>query len=141
MKQDIKIEIISSLLVFLFTYTACSKLMNYRFFAYQLSRAPMLGNSATTIAWLLPLTELITVVLLIVKGTRLYGLIVSFFMLFIFTVYISVMLLSGSPLSCSCGGVLKQLSWKQHLLFNGGCIVINGWGIWVAAKPIVRPAI
>jgi putative oxidoreductase len=36
----------------------------------------------------------------------------------LFTFYILYMLLFEKHLPCSCGGVLKEMTWKQHLVFN-----------------------
>lgn len=118
MKQNILIEIVCFLLILLFVYAAFSKLFSYPEFKNQLSRSPLIKEWAARIALILPLTELITATMLIVNITRRAGLIVSFIILIIFTAYIIYMLLFEKHLPCSCGGVLKQMTWKQHLVFN-----------------------
>jgi hypothetical protein len=52
----------------------------------------------------------------------------------LFTGYIFIMLKYSSYLPCSCGGVLSNMSWKQHFVFNlafsalalAGILIQNG---------------
>jgi hypothetical protein len=46
------------------------------------------------------------------------GLLASFGLMTVFTIYIAYMLLTSSHLPCSCGGVISKLSWKEHLWLN-----------------------
>src|SRR5665647_1513697 len=125
MKQKVAIEIISSLLILLFVYAALSKLIDYNAFKVQLKNSLWLRSFAVIIAWLVPATELAISFILTIKVTRIFGLYASLLLLMIFTIYISGMLLSGKHLPCSCGGVIQQLSWRQHLLFNLFFIILS----------------
>ena len=118
MKQKVAIEIISSLLILLFVYAASSKLIEYSAFKTQLMNQLFFKNFAGIFAWTIPSIELLTGLLLTVKVTRIIGLYASLIMLSFFTLYIAGMLLSGKQLPCSCEGIIQQLSWNQHLLFN-----------------------
>jgi hypothetical protein len=40
-------------------------------------------------------------------------------------IYIAIMLLSGSHLPCTCGGIISDVGWKEHLYFNGLFIIIS----------------
>ena len=117
MKEKIP-GLISALLIVLFVYAACAKLFNYRQFIVQLGPSPLIGSYSVIIAWLIPATELVVAAMLAVKNTRFYGLLLSLFLLIVFTGYIAAMLLSGTNLPCSCGGAITGLSWKEHVLFN-----------------------
>ncbi|MEJ8841887.1 MauE/DoxX family redox-associated membrane protein [Lacibacter sp. H375] len=119
----------SSLLILLFTYTAISKLTDYEKFVRVLDESPLIHKGADTIAWLLPVTELIVVLLLFFERTRRMGLYASLALLTVFTIYIGCMLLFVAELPCNCGGVLNKMSWQQHLFFNAGFLVINVIGI------------
>ncbi|KAA9038742.1 hypothetical protein FW778_14455 [Ginsengibacter hankyongi] len=134
MKAKFILEILCFLLVLLFVYAGFSKLMDYNAFKAQLSNSPFIKNAAGILAWVLPVIEIGSAALLTVRITRLYGLIASMMLLLAFTGYISAMLLSGVHLPCSCGGVIKQLSWNQHLLFNLFFISIAGIGIVLKQK-------
>jgi hypothetical protein len=46
-----------------------------------------------------------------------------------FTVYIIVLMNIADHLPCSCGGVLAELSWGEHIVFNCVYIVLGILGI------------
>jgi hypothetical protein len=112
------VNLIAAAFIFLFTYTSLSKFMAFFSFQTTLHQSPLINNQASVIAWLLPFTELIVSLLLFIPATRMAGFYSSFLLMSVFTLYIGYMLLFTPHLPCSCGGVLKQLTWKQHLLFN-----------------------
>lgn len=129
------IEIISAIFILLFLYTALSKFFSLQRFQFTLSRSPIIGDSAAWLSWFLPSFELLTVVLLFIPAIRLLGLYLSFALMFVFTGYIGIMLLSSSRLPCSCGGILQQLSWKDHLIVN---TVLTGLAILGCVLEIKR---
>ena len=112
------IDIISSVFLLLFFYTAISKLMHYPEFRLAMAESSMLKPFAGVIAWLLPVAEIVTAVLLFFPATRIKGLYVSFFLIVIFTVYLSFMILFTHDIPCNCGGAIKNLTWPQHIYFN-----------------------
>lgn len=111
-------DIVSALLVTLFTYAALSKLFEYSNFKFQLGRSPYLTDISGFVAWSLPVAELLTSFLLVSMRTRLWGLYCSLMLMLLFTGYIFIMLRYSHYLPCSCGGVLSMMSWHQHLYFN-----------------------
>lgn len=120
---------ISLLLVFVFAYTAGSKLMDSKGFVAVLEQVPLIGRGAGVTAILLPLAELFIALLLIFEKTRLFGLWASLLLLVLFTVYLAYMILAMPQLPCSCGGVISKMSWRQHLVFNGVLIGLTVVGI------------
>lgn len=134
MKRTVSIEIISSLLILLFVYTAVSKLLDYSVFQSQLSRSPLIGFMAGSIAWALPAAELAIAAMLFVPQTRLWGLYSSFALVALFTLYIGYMMAFVTNRPCSCGGVLKQMTWGQHLVFNIFFTLLALAGIWLLKK-------
>jgi hypothetical protein len=118
MRKKIAIEIISSLLILLFIYTALSKLLDFTAFKSVLSQSPFIGNKAAVVALALPITEIMVALLLFVPRTRLWGFYGATVLMTAFTLYLAYMILFTPDLPCSCGGVLKQMTWKQHLAFN-----------------------
>ncbi len=129
LRKSIIIEIISSLLIILFIYTALSKLSNYNNFTAQLSKSPFITSYATSIAWSIPAVEIAISLLLVFSKTRLLGLYASFFLMSLFTAYLIIMLNFSYYIPCSCGGVLQYLSWNEHIVFNSFFIVIAGTGV------------
>jgi len=134
MKRTILIEVIIFLLILLFAYTAISKIMTFSSFKYVLSKSPALQLLAPVLAWAIPAIEIIVVVLLVIPRTRNLGLWGSFFLLLLFTVYITYMLLFTPDRPCNCGGVLKEMTWNQHLLFNIFFTTVSLWGIYLMRK-------
>lgn len=118
MKRSTIVETISALFILLFVYTALSKLMEGIRFEATLKKSPLISIYATTIAWALPVVELVIASLLLFPRTRLAGLYASTALMAIFTLYLSYMVVFTTKLPCSCGGVLTQMSWKQHIIFN-----------------------
>jgi hypothetical protein len=122
-------DIICSLLVLLFSYTAISKLLVYDTFVRQLSKSPYVEEYASTIAWLLPAAECILALMLMVKATRLMALFAGFGLMLFFTAYIYAMLHYSFYIPCSCGGVLAKMTWTQHFWFNVAFTVLSLTGI------------
>lgn len=127
MKNIKPAEIISSLLIILFAYTATSKLLEYNKFIFQMSLAPVayIKLMAPVLGAAVIAAEVAIIAALLHSRFRLLGLYASLFLLLSFEIYISAMLLSGSELPCSCGGFISALGWKPHLLFNGAFIILS----------------
>ena len=123
MKKGLVIEIISAMLILLFAYTAFSKMLNYQRSLIMFKLLPFMKPYAEFLAWAVPLSEMVAVLLLFFQRTRLEGLFTSLFLLIIFTAYLTYTLLFPQSLPCNCGGVLNILTWKQHIVFNG-CFIL-----------------
>lgn len=106
------------LLIFLFMYTATSKLYGFTLFQAQLSIYPILHPFSHLLAWFVPLAELALVALLVLPATTRLGLLGSLLLLTVFTCYLTIMVSFFRHLPCSCGGVLRYMSWRQHIFFN-----------------------
>ena len=78
---------IAVLLVLLFSYTAISKLIDMSGNLYAMHNQPFPRVLGTLLAWVLPFTEIITALLLVVNKTRLLGLLISACLMFVFTIY------------------------------------------------------
>lgn len=112
------------LLIFLFTYTGISKLIDHDNFYTSILLSPVIRNSASVIVWLVPVVELLIVALLLSNKFIQTGLFCSLILMTVFTLYIGYMILFMKHLPCSCGGVIKQLSWSNHILFNSFFILL-----------------
>lgn len=111
-------EGISLLFIVLFVYASITKLLDYEKFAVQMGQSPMLTKWAEQLAWLVPTVELCTVGLLLFSNSKLVGLYVSVSLMVMFTVYIILASKFSDYVPCSCGGVLQNMTWDQHLVFN-----------------------
>lgn len=84
----------------------------------------LISKYSSLIAWFVPVTELIIVVMLVVENLRIYGLYASLLMMLMFEVYIGWMKLSNIDLPCTCGGIISQMSWTTHFIFNAVIITL-----------------
>jgi hypothetical protein len=122
------------LLILLFVYAAFSKLLDYEKFRLQLGQSPMLTAFALPIAVGIPLIEIAIAVLLFSTRWRLLGLYASFTLMVMFTAYIIAITRYSEFIPCSCGGVLQNMSWNEHLYFNLSFVVLSGSAILLVAN-------
>ena len=134
MKKDLIPEIICFLFILLFVYASLMKLRDVPQFVAQLQQSPLLLPFATWVAWVIPSFELIVVALLVVRRFRLIGLIASFSLMSMFTVYIIIILNFAEHVPCSCGGILSKMGWTQHLIFNIFFVLLALVGIYLIGK-------
>lgn len=118
MKKSTIIEIIAFLYMILFLYTGLSKLMEFDVFKQQIAESPILTPVAPIVAALLPATEIILVVLFFIPRWRLLTFYVSLTLMILFTLYVAGILVFDKTLPCSCGGIMEELSWPQHIVLN-----------------------
>ncbi|MGM9478947.1 MauE/DoxX family redox-associated membrane protein [Pedobacter sp. GSP4] len=123
-------KLISGALIILWVYTALSKISEFKEFAAQLNNQVFDKKWTPFLIWFLPGIELFAAGLLLFNETKKYGLLLSTVLLSVFTVYIAMVVLhvfNRTP--CSCGGVLKNLGWKNHLFFNLFFLLLSIIGI------------
>ena len=112
------VPVTSYLYILLFVYAAISKLLDFENFRVQLAESPLLSAYAGLIAPAVISLELLLVLFLSFKTTRLTGLYASFFLMIAFTVYIYLILNYSDFVPCSCGGIIEKLGWTEHMVFN-----------------------
>ncbi|MEO7215553.1 MauE/DoxX family redox-associated membrane protein [Mucilaginibacter sp.] len=108
-----------ALLILLFVYAALSKLLDFPAFNWQMHNQNVPPEAASVLVYLVPGLELLAAVLLLFSRTQVAGLLLSAFLLLVFSGYI-LLVLGGfwDSVPCSCGGVLRGMGWGQHLAFN-----------------------
>lgn len=130
MKRKIIIEIISSLLILLFLYASVSKWLAFKTFIGEMNNQPFPNWMTPFLVWTIPILEVLIVVGLIFEKTRVQSLYASLFLMLAFTIYtVAILLHSFEYIPCSCGGVIRKLTWPQHLLFNLFFVGISLLGI------------
>jgi hypothetical protein len=126
--------VLSIPLIALWLYAAITKLTDYYNFEFGLSESPFIGQFSGLLSYGIPILEIIIAILLAWPRARLAGFYSSFILLVLFIFYIGAMLLSGSEIPCSCGGVIEQLSWPMHIVFNSFFALIGLAGILLETK-------
>jgi thiol-disulfide isomerase/thioredoxin len=129
MKRTTLVDSVTYFFILLFLYTGGEKLMEINSFKDQMVSSPLLGPLGGFVAWALPITEILLAIVLFILKWRLKGLYGSLGLMVVFTVYLVVILAIDDHLSCSCGGIIENLTPRQHLLFNGATIVLAGLAI------------
>lgn len=115
---------ISSFFILLFVYASVSKLSDFEMFQVQLAQSPIFGSYSNLISYLTIGSELLIVLLLFLKKFRLFGLYASLGLMSAFTIYIYLILTYSDSIPCSCGGVLENMDWDTHLIFNVSCVIL-----------------
>jgi uncharacterized membrane protein YphA (DoxX/SURF4 family) len=124
-------EVISALFVLLFIYAALSKLKDFEKFEVQLAKSPLLNVFVEVIAWTIPFVELTIAVMLMLMRLQYTALYAAFTLMVIFSAYIVAILKFSSYIPCSCGGILQNMSWSEHLYFNIGFIILGIIGVLI----------
>ncbi len=122
-------DLLVFLFILLFVYASVSKLVDYETFENQLGQSPLLSAFAGWVAPGVIIIELLISFLLIFEKTRLFALFGFYTVMVLFTTYIIIILNFTDFIPCSCGGVLEQLGWTEHLVFNLGFMGLGVVGI------------
>lgn len=133
-KRTTIIETTTVLNIILFLYTGIAKIQDYSVFKEQLADNPALAPASKAIAILLPIVEFLIVLMLMIPRWRLKGLYATLALMIAFIVYIIALFTFDKELPCSCGGIISELSWSQHLLFNGAFLLLDIWAILLLRK-------
>ena len=130
MKRKIIIEIISSLLILLFLYASVSKWLAFKTFIGEMNNQPFPNWMTPFLVWSIPFIEVLIAVGLIFEKTRVQSFYASLFLMLAFTIYtVAILLHAFKYVPCSCGGVIRKLTWPQHLFFNLFFVGISLLGI------------
>lgn len=107
------------LIFLLFLYSAVSKASTFEIFVNNLDKSLFFETFNTSyLAKAVIIVEFVIPILLFFKSTEKAGYIISFLLLLLFTGYIFLMYAFSPFMPCSCGGLIGQLSWSQHIIFN-----------------------
>nr|WP_068891206.1 MauE/DoxX family redox-associated membrane protein [Pedobacter panaciterrae] len=124
-KRTIIVEVISALFILLFVYAALSKMQEFEQFQVELSKSPVLNAYSKYIAIFIPGIELLIAISLITNRFQFLALYASFTLMVMFSAYVVVILKFSSYIPCSCGGILENMTWIQHLIFNMGFVILS----------------
>ena len=129
-KKQATLECVCALLILLFLYASISKFLDFKTFIDQMNNQPLPNSWTPFLVWAIPLLEIAISVALLFEYTRLLCLYASLVLMVIFTIYTGIVLLHFFPyIPCSCGGVIRKLTWTQHLILNLFYIAISVLGI------------
>ena len=139
MKKEAILKFICGIIATLFFYAASSKLIDYDKSVSEMRNQIFPTTIAIILAWLIPAIEIILAFLLLLPRTSKIALWASLFLLTAFTLYIAIVMTGVfGRIPCSCGGILKNMSYGTHLIFNLffvsiallGLAIENGWVLY-----------
>lgn len=128
-------QIIIFLLVLLWMYAASSKLLDFGMFKAQMHRQVLFPFLKTSLVYVLPAIEICLAFSLLFDFTQKAALYLSFALLSAFSIYIALgtsKILGRVP--CSCGGILKNMSWTTHLVFNLFFLLLTAFCIHIIRR-------
>lgn len=130
MKRSDIADLIAFLLILMFSYAAASKLIDLRSFRIQMLIQPVPRWSVDYLIYLIPSSEVVTIVFLLYKNTKTLGLYLATILMVLFTIYVGLAMTGAfGGIPCSCGGVIGKLSWPQHFIFNLIFLSLSIYGI------------
>ncbi|MGC1632895.1 MAG: MauE/DoxX family redox-associated membrane protein [Gelidibacter sp.] len=111
-------SVVSLLFILLFVDAAVSKLMDFPEFRTQLGQSPIVTAFADWVAFGILAVEFLIAGMFFHRKWTLTAFYSSFALMTMFTTYIILVLNFSDFIPCSCGGVLEQLGWTEHIVFN-----------------------
>lgn len=141
-RRQILLEVIVSLYVLLFVYASLSKFLDFRTFIKEMNNQPLPNSWTPLLVWTIPCSEIGLSLALIFERTRLIGFYGSLVLMSLFSCYAIIILCHGfSYIPCSCGGIIKRLTWRQHLLLNLFFVGLAMAGIILQRRKAKHPVI
>lgn len=117
--KEILIEIFAYILVLMLLYAGTSKLVIINQFHDQMMESPLIPRPLIPmLAWLIPISEIAIAWLLVFEKTRKVSFYLSFFLMLVFTLYLTKLKIFAENAPCACGGVLGSVGYMEHILFN-----------------------
>lgn len=108
-----------------------NKGLDFENFRVELGQSPLLSAFAGWISWIVLIVEFSIAGALLFPQTRMKALYAGFCLMSMFTAYIFIMLNYSSFLPCSCGGILEEMTWQEHLVFNLFFVILGGLALWL----------
>lgn len=129
-KRQVLQECISALLIMLFLYASLSKFLDFHTFIGEMNNQPLPNSWTPFLVWFIPCSEMLMCIALLFERTRLIGLYASLFFMSLFTIYsLFIVFNFFGRIPCSCGGVIKRLTWNQHIVLNLFFVALSISGI------------
>lgn len=139
MKRKLIVEVIAFLLMLLFLYASVSKWLTFTTFTNDINNQPFPNWLTPWITWTLPPLEVLITLALMFDRTRTAGLYASLILMTAFSMYTAAVLLRFFDyVPCSCGGIIRNLSWTQHLFLNLFFVAISIVGILLRRNELRR---
>ena len=140
LKRQVVIECIAALLILLFLYASVSKFLDFKRFVDEMNNQPLPNSWTPFLVWGIPCLEIAISVALIFEYTRLLAFYASLVFMTLFTIYAIMIIAHFFPyVPCSCGGVIRKLTWPQHLALNLFYVALSVLGLVLQRRKSFKP--
>lgn len=137
-KRQVLLECISALLIMLFLYASLSKFLDFTTFIGEMNNQPLPNSWTPFLVWFIPCSEILICLALLFERTRLLGFYASLGLMSLFTIYSIIIILNFfGRIPCSCGGVIRRLTWKQHIVLNLFYVALSIAGIILQHRKVL----
>lgn len=114
----------------LFLFASVSKWIDFKKFVGDINNQPFPNWITPYLTYSLPPLEVLITLALMFERTRTAGFYASLILMTAFTAYSAAVLLNlFDYVPCSCGGVIRNLTWSQNLILNLFFVAISLAGI------------
>ncbi|WP_228280161.1 DoxX family protein [Sphingobacterium paramultivorum] len=126
--KEIAVTFYGSFMMGLWIFVAYNKITGFDQNMEGMLRQPFPRPFAMFLAYAIPGSELTAALLIGYHRTRLFGLGLSALLMMAFTVYVGLAILHvwSDKLPCNCGLII-QIGWKKHFVFNVFLLLISSW--------------
>ena len=132
MRRNLFFQTSIVVLLFVLTYTASSKWLNFSHFNRAMRSQPIPEPIAEVLTYLIPIAEIIAVIAILLPALRQRGLLLTAVFMTAFTGYVLYIKLAGfDSNTCPCGGLFANLSWNQHLIVNILLTILSYWTLYI----------
>jgi putative oxidoreductase len=119
MIKELVLFIVVLLIVMMWLYASSSKYFDFAGFKRDMHKQPFPTWLSNILVIILPPIEITTALIVAWQKTRRIGLVITECLMSAFTLYIIAIMFNFFPrVPCSCGGIIKSFTWKEHLIFN-----------------------
>ena len=140
LKRQVVLECIAALLILLFLYASVSKFLDFKRFIDEMNNQPLPNSWTPFLVWGIPCLEIAISAALLFEYTRLLALYASLVLMTSFTIYSIMIIAHFFPyVPCSCGGVIRKLTWPQHLALNLSYVALSVLGLVLQRRKSFKP--
>ena len=142
LKRQVVLECIAALLILLFLYASVSKFLDFKRFIDEMNNQPLPNSWTPFLVWGIPFLEIAISAALLFEYTRLLAFYASLILMTLFTIYATLILTHFFPyVPCSCGGVIRKLTWPQHLALNLIYVALSVLGLVLQRRKSFKPIV
>jgi putative oxidoreductase len=119
MKKMIVLEIICFLLIGMFLYAAVSRWLDFKTFIADINNQPLPNQLTNWLVYIIPALQVLAALALVFEKFRLAGFWLCLTITLLYIIYNTLVLANYfGRIPCTCGGMIKHLTWTQHLIFS-----------------------